>query len=81
MPHGPHNYAVALATPVEHLPHTVFPPTPDIIAEELENNFGGYQNQDSAITASQVSFTAFFYPTMFTNKIDCLSTFFSPTYI
>ncbi|XP_063700359.1 PDZ and LIM domain protein 3 isoform X4 [Culicoides brevitarsis] len=51
LPHGPQNYARAMMSPVENLPHTVFPPTPDVISEEL--NFAQQQQHDTAVTAEQ----------------------------
>lgn len=59
MPHGPHNYARAMMSPVENLPHTVFPPTPDVITEELNHERYNAAQQDTAITAEQVSATLF----------------------
>uniref|UniRef100_A0A336K3Y5 CSON010098 protein n=1 Tax=Culicoides sonorensis TaxID=179676 RepID=A0A336K3Y5_CULSO len=53
LPHGPHNYARALMSPVENLPHTVFPPTPDVIAEELSYENANGTQQDTSITAEQ----------------------------
>ncbi|XP_063700360.1 PDZ and LIM domain protein 3 isoform X5 [Culicoides brevitarsis] len=60
LPHGPQNYARAMMSPVENLPHTVFPPTPDVISEEL--NFAQQQQHDTAVTAEQLAHKQFNSP-------------------
>lgn len=57
IPHGPQNFAITLMSPIENLPHTVFPPMSPRLDEH--RNYTSADNVDSAATAGQVSRMSF----------------------